>query len=304
MKRSGRYTSFAKRRMRTGICFVMPFVVGAVVFVLIPFFQAIYFSLCDLKLTADGYTLNFVGLANYNQAFAVDPNFRKELLSSVGNMLVNVPLTVLFAFFMASLLNQKFIGRSVARVILFVPVIISSGIVTNLMAGDLMNNLLQSADKTNDSLAAGGGMATAFVEMMNQMSMDSRIVNFIVEAVGRLSDIITMAAVPTVIFLAGLQAISESVYEAAYMEGATGWEVFWKISFPMVSPLILVTVVYSIVDSFTNISNTVINTIHTTSFTSMKFGLGAAMAIAYMAIILVLLAIIYKIIARYVSYQN
>ena len=88
------------------------------------------------------------------------------------------------------------------------------------------------------------------------------------------------------------------------MEGATRWEVFWKISFPMVSPLILVSVVYSVVDSFTNISNGVISTIHSTSFESMKFGLGTAMAVSYMAIILTLLGIIYKIISKYVSYQT
>lgn len=304
MKWQPHHTSFARRQRRIGLYFVFPFVIGAIFFVILPFAQAVYFSLCEMTLTNTGYELKFVLFDNYQQAFLVDPNFRKRLITAVQDMMINVPLTVLFAFFVASLLNQKFMGRSLARVILFVPVIISSGIVNSLMAGDLMNSLLQSADKSGAGLSSSSGMATAFVSMMNQMSMDSRIIRFIVGAVDRLSEIVTMAAVPTVIFLAGLQAISESVYEAAYVEGATRWEVFWKISFPMVSPLILVSVVYSVVDSFTNISNGVISTIHSTSFESMKFGLGTAMAVSYMVIILALLGIIYKIISKYVSYQT
>lgn len=296
--------SFAERQMRTGMWFVSPFAIGALFFVLIPFAMALYISFCELTLTNTGYELKFVLFDNYRQAFLVDPIFRKKLISSVGDMLVNVPLTVLFSFFVASLLNQKFVGRSAARVILFVPVIISAGIVNRLMAGDLMNNLLQSADKSYSSVAGTTGMASAFVNMMNQMGLDGRITNFIVGAVDRLSEIITMSAVPEVIFLAGLQSISESVYEAAYIEGATKWEVFWKISFPMVSPLILVSVVYSVIDSFTNVSNQVIDAIHTTSFENMKFGLGTAMALSYMVIILILLAVIYKIVAKYVSYQT
>lgn len=301
--RSRRNISFARHQTRIGMYFVLPFVIGVVFFVLIPFAQAIYYSFCELNLTTTGYKLDFIMFENYRQAFLVDPNFRKKLITAVQDMLINVPVTVMFAFFVASMLNEKFVGRLIARVILFVPVIISCGIVKSLMAGDLMNNLLQSSGKSASSISSSG-MATAFVTMMKQINLNNHIVNFIVGAVDRLTDIITMSAVPTVIFLAGLQAISGSVYEAAYMEGATKWEVFWKISFPMVSPLILVTVVYSVLDSFTNVSNGVISTIHSTSFENMKFGLGAAMAISYMGIILLLLAFVYKIISKYVSYQS
>lgn len=301
---SKHYTSFARQRMKTGFWFTLPFAIGAVIFVIFPFFQALYFSFCDLTLVPGGYKLAFIGMDNYYRAFFIDPLFRKYLINSVTDMLVNVPLTVLFAFFMASLLNQEFFGRSMARTILFVPVIISSGIVTSLISSDLMTMLLQSADKTNDITSSANELASAFIQMMNEMNIDIRITGFIADAVGRLSEIITIAAVPTVIFLAGLQAIPNSVYEAAYIEGATGWEVFWKISFPMVSPMILVSVVYSVVDSFTNISNSVISDIHSTSFESMKFGLGTAMAVSYMIIILALLASMYKIITKYVSYQT
>lgn len=304
MRKGKRHVSFNDRQRRIGFFFVIPFVIGACFFVLIPFFQSLIFSFCKLTLTVDGFDTQFTGISNYYQIFMVDPSFRQQLVASVESMVINVPVAVLFSFFIASLLNQKFVGRSLARLILFVPVIISAGVITDLMSGDMMTTLVQSTDKTAQSAANSQGMATAFVQLMNEAGMDSRIVDFVVQMVNRLSDIISMSAVPIVIFLAGLQSISPSIFESAYIEGASSWEAFWKISFPMISPLILVTVVYSFIDSFTNISNPIIKTIHTTSFENMKFGVSAAMAISYMVIILALLAAVYKIVSKYVSYQT
>lgn len=200
---------------------------------------------------------------------------------------------------MASLLNAKFVGRSVARVILFLPVIVSSGLVTKLLKGYTMETLT-SATET----AAGAGLSGAIVNLMNRMSLSPTLVGFISGSVDRISDILTMAAVPIIIFLAGLQSVSPSIFEASYIEGATKWEVFWKICLPMVSPLILVTIVYSVIDSFTNVSNPVISDIHSTIFESIKFGVGTAKALSYMLIMGIILAVVYKIVSRFVFYQD
>ena len=213
-------------------------------------------------------------------------------------MAINVPICTLFAFFMASLLNGKFHGRTFARMILFLPVITSSGIISRLLGGYTLQTL-QNA--TTESTASG--MSVAVVSLMNQMSLNQSLVNFISSTVERISDIVAISAVPIVVFLAGLQSISPSIFEAAHVEGATGWDVFWKISLPMISPLILVCVVYSVIDSFTNISNPVIESIHTTSFEKIKFGTGSAMAISYMIIMAVILLIVYKLISKFIVYQ-
>lgn len=287
------------RQRRLGYAFIAPFIVGLLVFVLWPFFQSVTFSFCNLTMTDTGYQLEFVGLENYREIFLVNPQYRQYLLESLQDMAINVPVCVLFAFFVASLLNAKFVGRSVARVILFLPVIVSSGLVTKLLKGYTMETLT-SATET----AAGAGLSGAIVNLMNRMSLSPALVGFISGSVDRISDILTMAAVPIIIFLAGLQSVSPSIFEASYIEGATKWEVFWKICLPMVSPLILVTIVYSVIDSFTNVSNPVISDIHSTIFESIKFGVGTAKALSYMLIMGIILAVVYKIVSRFVFYQD
>ena len=291
--------SLSEKQKRWGFVFVAPFLVGLAFFIIFPLIQAISFSFSELKITPGGFSLTNVGLENYNYIFFVSTEFRSNLLSSIGNMAINVPICTLFAFFMASLLNGKFHGRTFARMILFLPVITSSGIISRLLGGYTLQTL-QNA--TTESTASG--MSVAVVSLMNQMSLNQSLVNFISSTVERISDIVAISAVPIVVFLAGLQSISPSIFEAAHVEGATGWDVFWKISLPMISPLILVCVVYSVIDSFTNISNPVIESIHTTSFEKIKFGTGSAMAISYMIIMAVILLIVYKLISKFIVYQE
>lgn len=298
-RRLEKSVSLSEKQKRWGFVFVAPFLVGLAFFIIFPLIQAISFSFSELKITPGGFSLTNVGLENYNYIFFVSTEFRSNLLSSIGNMAINVPICTLFAFFMASLLNGKFHGRTFARMILFLPVITSSGIISRLLGGYTLQTL-QNA--TTESTASG--MSVAVVSLMNQMSLNQSLVNFISSTVERISDIVAISAVPIVVFLAGLQSISPSIFEAAYVEGATGWDVFWKISLPMISPLILVCVVYSVIDSFTNISNPVIESIHTTSFEKIKFGTGSAMAISYMIIMAVILLIVYKLISKFIVYQE
>lgn len=291
--------SLERRQKRLGYAFIAPFLIGLVVFILWPFIQSVVFSFCNLTITDTGYRLDFIGIENYRQIFMVDPKYRQYLLTSLGKMAIDVPVCVLFAFFVASLLNQKFGGRSAARVILFMPVIVSSGLVTKLIKGYTMETLSNSAET-----AAGSGLSGAIVNLMDSMNLNPTLVSFISSSVDRIADITTLAAVPIIIFLAGLQSISPSIFEASYIEGATKWEVFWKICLPMVSPLILVTVVYSVIDSFTNVSNAVISDIHSTMFENIKFGIGTAKALSYMIVMGLILAVVYKIISRFVFYQD
>lgn len=303
MKRPGSYSrktvSLNDKQKRFGYIFVAPFLIGLIVFIVVPLIQAIQFSISDLKVTPTGYSLTYVGLKNFHYIFLVDTEFRSDLVSSISNMAINVPICSLFAFFMASLLNGKFHGRTLARVILFLPVITSAGVISELLQGYTLQTLQNAADT-----AASSDLSDGIVSLMNQMSLNQTLVQFISSTVDRIADIVAMSAVPIVIFLAGLQSISPSIFEAAYVEGATGWDVFWKISLPMISPLILVCIVYSVIDSFTNIANPVINSIHTTNFEKIKFGTGSAMAVSYMLIMAVILAIVYKLVSRFVVYQE
>lgn len=299
-----RSRSLEVKQRRMGYVFVAPLIVGMLAFVAFPVIQSLFFSFSKLNVVASGYRLDFQGIENYKYIFAVDPDFRTMVIGSLRDMLINVPVVVLFSFFVASLLNQKFRGRSVVRAILFLPVIIASGVVESVDKGDQFSALITSGSQAAGASAVGEQLSEKLILYLQQLNISPQITNFIIDTVSRVYDITIMSAVPIIIFLAGLQSVSPSLFEASYIEGATKWEVFWKISLPMVSPLILVAVIYCIIDSFTNVSNPVISRIHSSAYDSLNFGLSSAMAWSYMLIILVVLGIVYKLVSRYIFYHE
>lgn len=296
-------TSFEKRQNRFGYLFCLPFMIGFVVLVAYPLVKVISFSFMELSVGAVTYDTQWVGLQHYNRILFIDPDFRKTVVQSLGEMVTNVPVAVLFSFFIASILNRKFVGRTAFRAILFLPVILASGMVASLTSGDFITSNMQNigslSESSSDSIFSG-----SFSEILLAMNLDRSIVAFIEKLVAGISDITTMSAVPSVIFLSGMQSISPSIFEASYIEGASAWDVFWKISFPMVSPLILVNVIYCIVDSFTSASNTAITAIHNTLFAQIQYGLGSAMSIMYLAMVGVIIAVVYLAIRRLIYYYE
>lgn len=302
--KSRRSRSLEVKQRRMGYIFVAPLLVGMLAFVAFPVIQSLIFSFSKLNVVATGYQLDFLGIENYRYIFAVDPEFRTMALGSLRDMAINVPVVVLFSFFVASLLNQKFRGRSVVRAILFLPVIIASGVVESVDKGDAFSALLASGSQASGASMVGEQLSEKLVLYLEKVNVSPQITNFIMDTISRVYDITIMSAVPIIIFLAGLQSVSPSLFEASYIEGATKWEVFWKISLPMVSPLILVAVIYCIIDSFTNVSNPVIGRIHSSAYDSLNFGLSSAMAWSYMVMILVVLGLVYKLVSRYIFYHE
>lgn len=301
--RPRRVPSLEVRQRRMGYVFTAPLMVGMLAFVVFPVLQSLLFSFSRLSVVASGYRLDFLGLENYRYIFAVDPEYRTMVLTALRDMLVNVPVVVLFSFFVASLLNQKFRGRSAVRAILFLPVIIASGVVQSVDRGDQFSSLIAAGTQAGTE-AVGEQLSEKLILYLQELNISPQITHFIIDTVSRVYDITVMSAVPIIIFLAGLQSVSPSLFEAGYMEGATKWEIFWKISLPMVSPLILVSVVYCVIDSFTNVSNPVISRIHSSAYDSLNFGLSTAMAWSYTVLILAVLGLIYKLINRHIFYHE
>lgn len=301
--------SWDVKQRRYGYVFVLPFAIGAIIFVLIPLIQSIIFSFHDITLSEVwGEGLKTVegtfGLQHYEKLFLKDDVFRRQIVASLQDMAINVPVVVIFSFFMASVLNTKFMGRGVARSIMFLPVIIAGGMVVFLSNGDLVTSLQSAGDRFASTADASSiDVTTAFESMLTGMELSPGLVSFLIGAVNRISTITQMGAVSIVIFLAGLQSISPSIFEACYIEGATKWEVFWKISLPMVSPMILLSIIYTIVDSFTSQSNTVMNTI-TQNITSANYEIASAMAVSYSLIILAIMGVVYAIVSRMVFYYD
>ncbi len=292
--------SWEQKKKTIGYVFTTPFIIGAFFFLLLPVITSLIYSFSNLNISASGYILENVGFEHYRYLFTIDPDF----LGNIGAMLLdtmpNVIVALIFSFFIASLLNQKFHGRALVRGIFFMPVILSSGIYTQLQTGDTLSNMYSSAQSTSDA----GSVTAAFTTTLANMGLSEGISKFLVDSVGRISSIVAMSAIPIIIFLAGFQSISPSIFEASYIEGATKWEVFWKISFPMVSPQILVSLVYIIIDSFTTSTNAMIQNIHTVTFNNLNYGRGAAMAWVYMLVIFIIIGICFFIVNRLVFYYD
>lgn len=288
-----------------GYLFIIPFLVGFFGLFLPMLLKSVMFSFSNMTVEKGGYVLEKAansGFEHYIRALTIDPKFNLQLLGAVKDMAVNVPLILIFSFFAANLLNQKFRGRGVARSIFFFPVILTSGIVLGIESSDLLQATLGPEGMLSaDDASTVFNVATFLLKYTN---LPSGIVTYLSEAVLGIYDIVIASGVQILIFLAGLQGISPSLYEASNMEGATAWENFWKITFPMISPLILVNAIYTIIDSFTSANNELMSLIKKTIFNDVRYGYGSAMAWIYFLVIAVIISVVGGIIAKRVFYMD
>lgn len=292
--------SYEGQKALWGFIFVLPWLLGFLFFFLVPLITSLQYSFSKVEASSSGVQTTFVGIANYIEAVLVNPNFNRQLLESIMDIMIDVPLILIFSLFVAVILNQQFVGRSVARSIFFLPVILASGVIVGLEAESLVQEI-------NQQNAAMGGISNALrafelERIMIGAGVNVTIVEYLTGAVGRIYEIVSLSGVQILIFLAGIQTISPSVYEAAKMEGATGYESFWKITLPMVSPLILVNLIYTIIDSFAR--SPVTDLIMSTGFDNFNFGLSSAMAWIYFISIMLILGISSYLISKKVFYQE
>ncbi|MFG6367457.1 MAG: sugar ABC transporter permease [Lachnospiraceae bacterium] len=297
--------SLSAKRSRTGFLFVLPWLVGFIWFYARSLFMSVQFSLSDLTVSpGGGYTLEFVGLDNFLYAFRAHATYKQVLTTSIGNMLIDVPLITFFSLFMAILLNRKFRGRTLVRAIFFLPVILNSEAIVdamdlarNMMSGGLSNASAEMAQ------AASGGMGIAYyMQMFGALGIPESLIEYLMGAVLRVSDIINASGVQIIIFIAALQSVPGSMYEVAKIEGATTYETFWKVTFPMVMPHIITNIVYTVVDSFTQ--SDVVELAYKTAFTESNYGLSSVFSLCSTAITCLILVIVCGFIQKRTFYYN
>lgn len=307
MRKKNKLTLLQKRGL-TGILFVLPWVVGFILFYVRSLIMTGQFAFNELTIDAvnGGYQLTPVGWENFRYAFQVHGSFKQILTSSVGNMLIDVPLIIFFSLFMAMLLNKKFPGRAVVRAIFFLPVILNSGAITEamelseqMMAGGISS---QAAEVT---ATVGSTMALDIdylISMFMNLGIPASLLDYIVAAVDRINDIIAASGIQIVIFIAALQSIPGSMYEVAKIEGATGYETFWKVTFPMVMPHIITNVVYTIVDSFTE--SEVVTLAYEVAFDQFNYGLSSVFSLVSTIITCIILVLVVGAIQKRTFYYN
>ncbi|MBQ1195677.1 MAG: sugar ABC transporter permease [Clostridia bacterium] len=299
--------SLDKRKARSGYFFVLPFLVGFIAIYLPMIWDSIVYSFSHVTIVAgEGSVTEFVGWENYNEALFVNPDFIKTLVTGIKELAFDIPAIILFSLFMAVLLNQKMAGRAAFRAILFVPVIISTGLMESIASQNIMDDMGEEgiADGTEVSTASEIVSAIDIENLFAGMKVGTELVEYVVTMINNIYDIVNRSGVQMLIFLAGLQSISPAIYESCSIDGATGWETFWKITFPMISPMILVNAVYTIIDSFTTDQNTVMRFIDGIYTTTNGKEISSAMSWMYFLIVILIVAAVAGIASAFVFYQK
>lgn len=290
-----RRRTIESHRAMKGRMFVLPFYIGLIFFFIKPIVQSLIFVFSDVDLMPGGFERDWVGLKNLKYIFLTDPDFNKNLVSSLGGLLYQVPVILVSALFFAILLNAKFKGRTLVRAIFFLPVIIASGVIMEIINSDTFATSLITTSEGMDTVvsASNYGLTTLLVDM----GLGETIVEYFVYISSNLYDLMWRTGIQMIIFLAALQSISPSLYEASSLEGASAWENFWMITVPMIAPMILVNTVYTIIDSFTDASNAVMDQI-SAFFTDQQYDRAAAMSWVYFLLIGLILAAVFWLSTR------
>lgn len=292
------------RRNRTGYVFITPFLIGFAAFILIPLVQSLIFSFNEIRIVENGYTLIPQGIYNYQYILTIDTEFRQRIVNSFIMTLRDTLVVVPFSFFSALILSKEFHGRTVARAIFFLPVIVSTGVLATMDSNNVISmmmdrNTASAANSMQDAFSASGLITALFSD-----SLPVEMVDFITAATSGIYDIIIKSGLQIIIFIGGLNTISPSLFESSDIEGATAWVNFWKITFPMCGPYILLNVVYTIIDSFTNLSNPLISQIRSDLMGLKNFGIASAAAWVYFIAIFAVLGIVFAVMQRRVFYHE
>lgn len=299
-----------RRNAISGYLFITPFIIGFLVFLLKPMIESFQMSLSNVIIAASqqeggkGFIMERITTwkdSNYYRAFFYDPDYKTRLVDSLKEMSIQVPAIIVFSFFIALLLNQEFKGRGLVRAIFFLPVILSSGVIVGLE----YNNTLMAGMKDVIAESGSGMDITATLEtILRTTGLGGKLLDPVFKIIEAVYDVALASGIQIIIFISGLQTVSASMYEAAKIEGATAWESFWKITFPLVSSMILVNLVYTTIDFLMRTDNQVMDLISQKVNPHMEYGLSAAMAWSYFAIVAVVLGILAAILSKKVYYYE
>ena len=267
MKRMGYQT----KKKWYGFSFVLPWLIGFCTFFVVPLVQSVWYSWHDVKVTANGLKMTWVGWENYRYIFQEDTVFTEQLTNFFTDAILRLAVILVFSLVIAMMLNQPLKGKGIFRTLFFLPIIVVSGPVLERLVNE-------------------GATAVPLIESYG--------VNGIVEAMlppmlarplsGLFSQLILVlwySGVPILIYMTGLQKIDSTLYEACMIDGANGWVSFWKITLPALRPMILINGVYTLVFLATTGLNEVMGTINDRMFRSGEpgggYGIASSMAWVY-----------------------
>lgn len=286
--KSNHFTYKNQKRLWAAI-FLLPWIIGFLLMFIVPMFNSFRYSFYHLKANSSGQMeFTWLGIQNYyyalNVAASSTTEFKMEALITLQEVLINIPVIIIFSLFIATVLNTEFKGRAIVRAIFFIPVILNSTAVTSALSkGSVMSDILQGADNF--------GKVFQLEEYLMRAGVGQGLVTFIVSLIDRIYSILSLSGVPILLFLASIQSIPRHLYEAAEIEGATKYEMFWLITLPNITPHLLTVAIFILIDTF--ISSPI--SLFIDSFPQTEWGLRSAMSWLYVAIVAIVLVVIVSI---------
>lgn len=285
----------SKRRESGGYIFILPWFIGALIFFIYPFIQSIYFAFCDLTFSEKGLVKKFTGLENFRVVFFENPEVFQKLVDSVTQMLTELVLIITLSFILSIILNQNFHGKTFARAVFALPLIVSSGVLLSIFKTSVFSQSQEAIAETTVFQASG------VQAMLESAGVGQGLINTIVGWVNSLVDMLWKSGVQIIVFLSGIQSIPPSYYEVCDIEGATAWQRFWRVTFPIMMPFCFLNIIYTIIDSFTYQSNPVMLQI-IQYFSNLQYAFSNALALAYFVVIIIIIGIIAKLISGHIVY--
>ncbi|PYI57491.1 hypothetical protein DLM86_03395 [Paenibacillus flagellatus] len=291
------------RKMWSGYLFISPWFVGFLAFLVYPLAMSLYMSFQSINNVSE-LRMTFVGWDNYTRAFLKDTQFVPFFVHAIRTSLIEIPLILSFSFFIASMLNQDVRGKLFFRGAFFLPVLIGSGFVMQQLLG-LQADPMQAA-MTQLAGGDGGGQIQAVGGLAIPDAVAAYLPPELAEALSDVLRTLTVAfwktGIPILLFVAGLQGISDSLYESAKCDGATPWEMFWKITFPLMTPILLLNAIFTLVDSFTDLRNVMMIYIKYTAFSKIELGYASALGWIYFLFVFVLVVLVIAFTRKKVVY--
>lgn len=289
---------YKTKRKLSGFLYVLPFLIGFFLCFAIPLFNTFMYSMNNVSINDNGgMKFTFNGIQNYIDLFTTELTSDAQTMARLFteqnmSILTNTPLIVIFSLFMALLANLKFKGRGVVRVIFFLPIILGLDVVIDMLAITTGGEWAQQST---------GLFSNSYVSdfLMHYTDIPNSVLLPIIGYVDKIFDVLSQSGVQTLIFLAGLQSISPSLYEVAKIEGATAYETFWKVTIPSIIHITVFITIYTVVDLF--LASPISEEAYSLAFTHSKIGIGSALSVVYIFNVSLVLGLIMLLLRKVVK---
>lgn len=278
IKKAKKSRGIESLRSRYGYTFVAHWALGLILFFIVPTISSLIYSFSKIFILETGFQLEFIGLANFKEILMENPDYLTNIRDAVGSMFYSLPIVVALSLILAVLLNQHFPGRTMFRIIFFLPVIISSSVIVRMLADPTVNAQIFN-------LSSEGQGVINYQTILGNLNLPTQISDLLIFILSNAIALAWNCGVQTILFLAGLQSIPASLYEVSKIEGANKWEEFWKITIPMLRHVISLVIIYTMISLFTSADNSIMSAAMKL-MSAMDYGVASSMLWFYFLIAL------------------